>query len=1039
VNGAGLPGGPHASPAAYRVTIENCDREPIHIPGSIQPHGALVAFDPGAGTVLHASTNLRRWLAMGELPTRGRAMVDLFGARAYDSILQALKGQAGTAIRHQIVDLPARPAQQQPGELEVLVHAHRGVCFAELESACPPQQRQDWTQLFGDTIDAMRSAGDLDELIARTAQRVKRLCGFDRVMVYRFDDEWNGHVIADAQEAGMESFRDLHYPASDIPAQARELYRSNLVRYIADVGYTPVPVLPWLDSERLQPLDMSHATLRSVSPMHIRYLQNMGVGSTLTISLLVDDRLWGLVACHHRTPHFLPVRLRRACHALSVTAGYMVGWHEQRQREAQLATGAHAQTRIVEAFNQVRAPLADVVEQGSAPLLRLANALGGAFWRDGTVVPFGLWPGGAHGDAMLSQAHHELETSTLDLWHTDVAVPAPDRSAHEGTEVPPGQSFGLMAVRLDSFASSGIVWLRPEIRREVAWGGDPEKAVLVALDADGRPVLSPRASFARWLTVVRGRCRPWTAADVQAVRSLLALIPVLTVRDSLAQVGLSDSRFRSLVALQSDAYCQLDTEGRIVTLSKPLPTGLVPVEGQALTALFAPHCSGEEVAALGQALRGQQPFRDLRLHGRVAADAAEFFVKVSGEPLRNQDGTCIGWHGTITDSTLEVTVQTALRLKEAAEMSSLAKSRFLSQMSHELRTPLNAVLGFSQLLLMDGTISQPQRDKLRHIQRAGDWLLEMIGDLMDLSQIETGNLVLKTEVVDLRSVIAETMGMVSAQAAQGDILLVHDDSGPPAWVRADRARLKQVLLNLASNALKYNRPHGKMSVAVSFDAELDTTRVEVNDSGVGMTPEQIAQLFQPFNRLGRENLDIQGSGIGLVIAKQLVEAMGGHISVESRPGHGSTFSVTLTNAALRIEPAGDSQQAPEPDTAAAVRVLLYVGDDASNVVLVQSIVDSLPRVRFVHAETAERALELARALHPAVVLIDIKLSGLPGMHLLRSIKADPALEQLRCIAIDASGAGEAPDDLRSAGFEDRWLKPLDLKMIWAGLNAALPP
>ncbi len=1024
---------------AYQVTLENCDHEPIHIPGSIQPLGALVAFEPGTGTVLQASANLGHWLALGDLPARGRSLADLFGPDAGARVLQALAATAAGSIRHQIVDLAARPAQGQPEALEVAVHVHRGVCIAELEPACPPAQQLDWMQLLDDSIDALRSAADLEALVQRTARRVKRLTGFDRVMVYRFDSDWNGHVIADAHEPEMESFYDLHYPASDIPAQARELYRSNLVRYIADVGYTPVPVSPWLDSERLQPLDMSHAMLRSASPMHIQYLQNMGVGSTLTISLLVEDRLWGLIACHHRTPRALsdrvPVRLRRACHALSVTAGYMVGWHEQRERAAELAALAQAQVRIIEAFNYLQAPLAEVVEHCSAALLRTASARSGAFWRDGTVLPFGQWPGGQEGDAILRFARRALETSTADLAHGDTAFLEPAGPADTPCER--GLVCGFLAVRLDAFASSGMVWVRSATRREVSWGGDPDKPVQVALDAAGRPVLSPRSSFARWLSIVEGHCLPWTDLDIQAARSLLALAPVLAVRDSLAQVSLSDRRFRSLVALQSDAYCQLDTEGRIVTLSKPLPTGHGSVEGQALVALFASACDTDEVEALDRALKGQRPFRDMRMHGRALGEHAEFVVSLGGEPLRDPHGQVTGWHGTITDATPEVAMQKALRQKEAAEMSSLAKTKFLSQMSHELRTPLIAVLGFSELLLIDRSISEPQRDKLRHIQRAGHWLLEMISDLMDLSQIETGRLSLKLEPVDVRAVIADTMSLVEAQAAAADIHLVNEDYGRPVWIRADKSRLKEVLVNLVSNALKYNHANGDVRFTVNVDAVLGTTCLAVHDTGVGLTPEQIGNLFQPFNRLGRENQSIQGTGIGLVIAKQLVEAMGGHIAVESVAGRGSIFSVTLANAGPGSVNATPGSGTNPTVGAVADRVVLYVGDDASNVVLVQSIVESLPGVRLMHADTAERALELSRELSPAVVLIDIKLSGLPGMHLLKSIKSDPDLEHLRCIAVDASATAEALNELKFAGFEGRWMKPIDLKAIWSGLNAVL--
>ena len=1021
--------------APYDVTLDNCDREPIHIPGSIQPHGALAAFDADTGIVLRASTNLGSWLPVGDLPARGRSMSDLLGADGYASILQALRGAASEVIRHQIVELPARPDQGQPTALEVVVHAHRGVCIAEVEPASAPGERPDWMQLFGDAIDALRSAGDFDDLVSRAAQRVKRMTGFDRVMVYRFDDEWNGHVIADAREAGMESFYDLHYPASDIPAQARELYRSNLVRYIADVGYTPVPVLPWLDSERLQPLDMSHAMLRSVSPIHIEYLSSMNVGSSLTISLLVEGSLWGLIACHHRTPHDVPVRLRRACHALSVTAGYMVGWHEQSERAAAMAALSLAQKRVVEAFNQMQASLPDVVEQSSAALLRMASARGGVFWRDGAVLPFGQWPGGEQGDALLRLARQALELSTDDVCHTDTAFVSFAGQAETPGES--GRSYGYMAVRLDAFASSGIVWVRPEIWREVSWGGDPDKPMQVALAADGRPMLSPRSSFARWLTVVKGRCRPWTDLDLHAARSVVALVPVLAVRDSLAQVSLSNCRFRSLVALQSDVYCQLDTDGRIVTLSKPLPTGHGQAEGQPLVDLFAPYCTAAEIAALEHSLGSQLPFRDLRLHGLAVAERGEFVVKLGGEPLKDQYGRVTGWHGTITDATHEVAVQTALRLKEAAEMSSLAKSKFMSQMSHELRTPLNAVLGFSQLLLMDESASQTQRDKLWHIKCAGEWLLEMIADLMDLSRIESGNLQIAIEAVDARSVIAETIAMVDAQAAACDIRLVNDARDQPVWLRADKSRLKQVLINLASNALKYNQAHGEVRFTVKAGEVPGSTCVAVHDTGVGLTAEQIDQLFQPFNRLGRENQRIQGTGIGLVIAKQLIEAMGGSISVESEPGRGSTFWVTLLNAAAPAEGAADEHAQTKVVDAAQKRVVLYVGEDASNLVLVDSIIESLPGVRLVHAETAERALELSRDLAPALILIDIKLSGLPGMHLLKSIKADPALRHMRCIAVDASFTGEALDELSLAGFEDRWHIPLDLKTISSGLKSVL--
>jgi signal transduction histidine kinase len=593
-----------------------------------------------------------------------------------------------------------------------------------------------------------------------------------------------------------------------------------------------------------------------------------------------------------------------------------------------------------------------------------------------------------------------------------------------------------MALSLDAFAASGIVWIRPEFRREVHWGGDPDKPVQMELDASGQPKLSPRSSFARWATIVKGRSRPWTDLDIETARALLVLRQVLTVRDSLAQLRLSDRHFRSLVVLQSDAYCQLDPQGRVVTLSKPLPAGRAPPEGRTLTALFAPFCDDGEITALDHAIASGKPFRGLRLHGRKVVDQDEFVVQLGGEAMKNHHGRITGWHGTITDVTHEVAVQTALRQMEAAEMSNVAKSKFLSQMSHELRTPLNAVLGFSQLLLMDPTATREQRGNLEHIRRAGDWLLVMISDLMDLSMIETGNLSVKLEAVDARVVLDETIAMLGSVAMTGAVRLIPAVGTAPVWVRADGSRLKQVLVNLTSNALKYNRTHGDVRFTLGPGTAHGTTRIQVHDTGVGLTQAQIEQLFQPFNRLGRENLGIQGTGIGLVIAKQLIEAMGGRISVESEPGRGSIFGLTLADAQAPV--AAGAPVVGSPAEGPSDRVVLYVEGAAANVLLVASIVESLPGVRLVSAESTARGLELARSLLPAVVLIDIGPDGTPGTELLSAIKAEPALRHIRCIAVNADAAGgRTLKDLQVAGYEDRWTEPIDLKSIWSGLNAAL--
>ena len=872
------------------VTVENCAREPIHVPGLIQPHGALVAFDPASGAVLHASTNLGAWLPLGSLPARGRQIQELLGDDASAAILDSLQATTGGMVRHHIVDLPDDGVHLLAGPLQALVHRHRGVAFVELERPGATGKSHDWMQAFNDTLDALRGTSDMDDLVERMAQRVRRLTGFDRVMVYRFERDWHGHVIADAHESGMESLHDLHYPASDIPAQARELYRTNLVRFIPDVDYAPVPVQPWFDSDRLQALDMSHSMLRSVSPIHIEYLKNMAVRATLTFSLLVEGRLWGLIACHHRTPMALSLHLRRACYALSVTAGYMVGWHEQRARAIAVAAGVESRNWILDSFNEMQARPDDIVEQSSSALLRIVGASGGAFWQGDTVVPFGQWPAGDRGGSVLRYVRHAFETGHEDTLATDQAALYPALQQDELRDV-----CGVLAVKLDEQGHSGIVWVRPAYRREVTWGGDPDKPVQVETDAEGRPKLSPRTSFARWVVLVKDRSRPWTDVELDAARSLLPLRQVLIVRETLAQLSLSDRRFRGLVTLQSDAYWRLDPERRLVMLSRPLPTWEGPVEGRTLEELLAPRSDPVMVAGLAEALSGAKPFRGLRLQGRTLAENASFALALSGEPILDREGRMSGWHGTISDVTHAVAMQEALWVKkEAAELANSAKTQFMSHVSHELRMPLNAILGFSQLLLQNSEIPATERSWATRIKEAGDTLLELVAGMIDFSQIENLGLQVAPGRVDARQVLEQAVERIRDRAAaQGISLVVEAAGNGPHWCHGDAIRLRQALVNLATNAIKYNHTDGSVRFVLRSDAAAGKVHIEVHDTGVGLTEGQRAQLFQPFNRLGRESLQVPGAGIGLVVAKQVVEAMGGRITVASERGRGSCFAIHL--------------------------------------------------------------------------------------------------------------------------------------------------
>ena len=873
------------------VTLENCAREPIHLPGQVQPHGALVAFDPATGTVLHASANLGDWLPVGSLPIKGRRVSELVGDEQAAAITRSLASATTGLVRHEILDLPARPGPAEHGALQVIVHSHRNIAIAEFER--PPEDgATDAMQGFSDTLDALRTTDELDELVERIAQRVKRLTGFDRVMVYQFKEDWHGHVIADAREPEMESFYDLHYPASDIPAQARELYRSNLVRYIPEVEYAPVPVLPWFDDDRLQMLDMSHSLLRSVSPMHLQYLRNMGVRATLTISLLVEGELWGLIACHHRTPKTLPLRLRRACYALSVTAGYMVSSHLKHARSVALATATQSAERVQGAFNQVQTGLRDVVEQCGSALLRVVDATGGAFWNGDAVHPFGQWPEPARAASVLRHVRHSFETTQDDLLCTDQLSLQPPLQDDERRI-----TCGLLALKLDEHGLRGIVWLRPAYRQEVSWGGDPSKAAQLEIDAQGHPKLSPRTSFARWVELVTDRSRAWNDVSTTAARSLLALRQTLQVRDTLAQLSLNDQRFRGLVTLQSDAYWRLDSEGRVVTLSRPLSIFGGQVEGRSFVSLFAQHCDDEDLEALASALQLRQPFRGLRLGTRPPRPQSPRLFSLSGEPTRDLEGQVSGWHGTISDVTSDLVVEESKWVHQEIEaLTTLARSQYLEQISRELRAPVADVVDHAQLLLSESALGRRERGWAQRIRAAGDEIRQGVSSLTGLAGLDAQGLrlpVAPREVADIaHQVVTESRDRAAAHQVSLDLESEMDEHA--AYV--DPVRLKRALRNLVVNAIRYNRPGGRVHVAVHNEPATDAVAIEVRDDGPGMDARQLAGLFLPFDHHGRVATQVPGRGLGLVVARLLVERMGGRISVDSEPGRGSCFTIHLPRA-----------------------------------------------------------------------------------------------------------------------------------------------
>jgi signal transduction histidine kinase/CheY-like chemotaxis protein len=424
--------------------------------------------------------------------------------------------------------------------------------------------------------------------------------------------------------------------------------------------------------------------------------------------------------------------------------------------------------------------------------------------------------------------------------------------------------------------------------------------------------------------------------------------------------------------------------------------------------------------------------------------------------LRNKDGSeqpvlmsalnlelhgqlcCLSISRGISD--IKMTQRELVGAREAALAASRAKSEFLSSMSHELRTPLNAILGFAQLLEAGSPPpTATQTERLQQIIKAGWYLLDLINEILDLAVIESGKLSLSLEPLSLSDVLLESQAMIDPQAQQRGINISFAKVDPAWFVHADPTRVKQVLINLLSNAIKYNREQGMVEVACTVISP-ERVRISIKDSGPGLPPEKLAQLFQPFNRLGQEAGAEEGTGIGLVVTKQLVERMGGTIGVESTVGVGSEFWVELVRDVmprLATEHTMAAELVPQTPGNAALRTLLYVEDNPANLMLVEQIIECVPHVRMLSASDATLGIALARAHLPEVILMDINLPGISGIQALKILREDPATAHIPVLAISAN---VMPRDIQQgleAGFFRYLTKPIKINEFMQALNMAL--
>jgi chemotaxis family two-component system sensor kinase Cph1 len=482
------------------IDLTDCDREAIHIPSAIQPHGTLLVVEPASEKVIQAGAGTERLIPLSSSPL-GQRLTDVLGVPA-GIVGRAAHSREPVYISSLVPELAAR------ADIDITAHRSHGLIIIEIERAFAA--RPSAAHMLGcvrSVSAALQVGPELLDTCRCATRELRRLTGFARVMIYRFLKDGTGCVVAEDKDAELPTFLNHHYPASDIPKQARELYVRNVVRVIPDVNYTPVSLAPQICPATGGPLDMSDCILRSVSPIHIQYLKNMNVNASMSVSIVRDGALWGLVACHHTSPKPVSYEVREVCKHVAQIFSLQIAAREEVETFRQVRTLTAARQELVAEISHAEGDINEALRARVSKLLELLPSDGVAVHSRGAVTTAGHCP---PNDQIRDLADWLLRSN----------VPAPYSTDRLSESYMPAEAYltstsGLLGIVVSDEQPVVLLWFRAECAEVVNWAGNPHKPVEPGL---GPGMLNPRASFEVWRETVHGRSRPWTKAEIDVAQ-----------------------------------------------------------------------------------------------------------------------------------------------------------------------------------------------------------------------------------------------------------------------------------------------------------------------------------------------------------------------------------------------------------------------------------------------------------------------------------------------------------------------------------------